>query len=109
MLYLRLTDRLACRQAERDRIRQTSLGRTPVFARACGPQPKSGRQRELMPGRPGRLCGGLYHVELHPAVPQCTRRCPLPGSASAAEQSHGAQPMITRPGPHACPAWHVRE
>ncbi len=55
------------------------------------------------PGRPGRLCAGLYHTDRHPSDAQCTLRCPLPGSASAAGQSRGFHPTMTRPGAQSWP------
>ena len=49
---------------------------------------------------------GWYQALVQPFLAYLTVRCPLPGCLRAAGQSHGCQLTITRPGPHACPAWH---
>jgi hypothetical protein len=50
------------------------------------------------------VCSGRYQISRQPAARQRTHRCPWPGSRTAAGQSHGIHPTMTRPGPHECPA-----
>ena len=54
---------------------------------------------------PKGVCSGRYQISRQPAARQRTHRWPWPGSRTAAGQSHGIHPTMTRPGAHGWPAW----